>query len=129
MKEGLKPGLEYELVRVVTRDLCVLASRTPPVFATAEMLKLMEFAAYHVLEPFYDETESSVGVRAEVEHLAATPPGMRVRAVARLRHVEGRRCFFDLEAFDEKERIGQGTHERFVIDLERFRDRVEKKLQ
>lgn len=127
MKEGLRPGLEHELTRVVTRDLCVLAERTPPVFATAEMVRLMEFAAYYVLEPFYDENESSVGLRVEVEHLAATPPGMRIRAAARLTRIEGRRTFFDLTAYDEKEQIGRGTHERLVIDVNRFRDRLSGK--
>ena len=128
MKDGLKIGLEYELVRVVTRDLCVLATRTPPVFATAEMVKLMEFAAYQVLEPFYEEYETSVGVRVEVRHLAPTPVGMRVRAKARLTRIDGRRFLFDIDASDEKEQIGRGTNERFVIDVDRFRDRIEKKM-
>lgn len=128
MKEGLKIGLEHELVRVVTRDLCVLATRTPPVLATAEMVKLMEFAAYQVLEPFYEEQETSVGVRVEVQHLAPTPLGMRVRAKARLIQIDGRRFFFDIEANDEKEQIGRGTNERFVVDVDRFRTRLEKKM-
>ncbi len=128
MKDGLKIGLEHELVRVVTRDLCVLATRTPPVFATAEMVKLMEFAAYQVLEPFYEEQETSVGVRVEVQHLAPTPLGMRVRAKARLIQIDGRRFFFDIEANDEKEQIGRGTNERFVVDVDRFRVRLERKM-
>ena len=128
MIDGLKIGLEHEIVRVVTRDVCVLATRTPPVFATAEMVKLMEFAAYQVLEPFYEEQETSVGVRVEVQHLAPTPLGMRVRAKARLTQIDGRRFFFDIEAYDEKEQIGRGTNERFVIDVDRFRDRLEKKM-
>ena len=128
MKDGLKIGLEHEIVRVVTRDVCVLATRTPPAFATAEMVKLMEFAAYQVLEPFYEEQETSVGVRVEVQHLAPTPLGMRVRAKARLTQIDGRRFFFDIEAYDEKEQIGRGTNERFVIDVDRFRDRLEKKM-
>ena len=128
MKDGLKPGLEHELVRVVTRDLCVLATRTPPVLATAEMVRLLEFAAYQVLEPYYEEQETSVGVRVEVQHLAPTPVGMRFRAKARLARIDGRRFFFDLEAYDEKEQIGRGTNERFVIDIDRFRDRLERKM-
>jgi predicted thioesterase len=128
MKDGLKIGLEHELERVVTRDLSVLATKTPPVFATAEMVKLMEFAAYQVLEPFYEDHETSVGVHVEVQHLAPTPVGMRVRAKARLTRIDGRRFFFDIEAYDEKEQIGRGTNERFVIDVERFRDRLEQKM-
>lgn len=127
MKSGLKPGLEYELVRVVTPDRTVLQKRTIPVFATAEMVKLMEFAAYQALEPFYEDHESSVGVHVEVRHLAATPLGMTVRAVARLTRLESQLCFFDLVAYDEQEKIGEGTHERFIIDVNRFRARLEKK--
>jgi predicted thioesterase len=127
MKSGLKPGLECELVRVVTPDRTVLQKRTVPVFATAEMVKLMEFAAYQALEPFYEDHESSVGVHVEVRHFAATPLGMTVRAVARLTRLESRRCFFDLAAYDEQEKIGEGTHERFIIDVNRFRARLEKK--
>ena len=81
MKPGIRPGLEHELVRRVTPDRTVLQKRTTPVFATAEMVKLMEFAAYKALEPFYEDHESSVGVHVEVRHLAATPLGMTVRAV------------------------------------------------
>jgi len=129
MKEGVKPGLEHELVRIVTRDLSVLATRTPPAFATAEMIRLMEYAAYQALDPFYEDHESSVGVRIEVEHLAPTPLGMRVRASARLIRLEGRRCFFEVEAHDEREQIGRGTHERFVIETARFATRLEDKLK
>ena len=128
MKKGVKPGLEHELARVVTRDLSVLATRTPPVFASAEMIRLMEYAAYQVLEPFYEDHESSVGVRIEVEHLAPTPLGMRVRALARLARIEGQRYFFELAAYDEKEQIGRGTHERFIIETARFAKRLDSKL-
>jgi fluoroacetyl-CoA thioesterase len=129
MKHGLKTGLEHELARVVTREMCVLATRTPPVFATAEMIKLMEYAAFLVLEPFYEDNESSVGIQVDVHHQAATPLGMRVRAVARLTRIEGRRCSFGLRAYDEKEQIGQGNHERVIIDIDRFRDRLDSKIQ
>ncbi len=128
MKKGVKPGLEHEITRVVTRDLSVLATRTPPVFATAEMIRLMEYAAYQVLEPFYEDHESSVGIRIEVEHLAPTPLGLRVRALARLTRIEDRRYLFELEAYDEKEQIGRGSHERFVIETTRFAKRLDSKL-
>jgi predicted thioesterase len=128
MKQGLEPGLEHELERVVTPSESVLQERTSPVFATAEMVKLMEFTAYTLLEPYYEDHESSVGVHVEVRHLAATPVGMRVRAVARLTRIEGRRCFFDISAYDEREPIGEGTHERVIIDVNRFREKLEAKL-
>lgn len=130
MKQGLKPGLDQELTRVVTREMCVRAMKdVPAVLATAELIRLMEMAAYHLLEPFYEGNEASVGTRVDVRHTAATPQGMRVRAIARLTSLDGRRCFFDIEAYDEIERIGHGSHERFVIDIGRFRERTEKKLR
>jgi predicted thioesterase len=127
MKPGIRPGLEHELVREVTPHRTVLQKRTAPVFATAEMVKIMEFAAYKALEPFYEDHESSVGVHVEVRHLSATPLGMTVRAVARLTRIEDRRYFFDLTAYDEQEKIGEGTHERFIIDVNRFHESLEKK--
>ncbi len=129
MKPNVKPGLEHEIVRVVTRELSVRGMRdVPPVFATAEMIRMMEMAAYHLLEPFYEEGEASVGTAIDVRHTAATPLGMRVRARARLTKVDGKRFLFDVAAFDEKERVGAGTHERFVIDIDRFRTRMDKKI-
>lgn len=130
MKQNLKPGLEQELERVVTRELSVKGlGDVPPVLATAEMIRMMEMAAHHLLQPFYDEGESSVGTRIDVRHTAATPLGMRVWARARLTEVDENRCLFEVTAFDEKEEVGRGTHERFVIEVARFRSRMEKKLQ
>jgi predicted thioesterase len=68
-----------------------------------------------------------VGVGVNIRHLAATPLGMTIRAQAELLSVEGRRLTFRVEAFDEVERIGEGEHQRVIIDMERFRDRVEAK--
>jgi len=130
MKGNLKPGLEQELERVVTREISVIGlNDVPPVLATAEMIRLMEMAAHHLLQPFYEEGESSVGTKVDVSHTAATPLGMRVWARARLTEVDGRRCVFDVTAFDEKEEVGRGSHERFVIEVARFRSRMEKKIQ
>jgi predicted thioesterase len=130
MKQNLKPGLEQELERVVTRELSVRGlGDVPLVLATAEMIRMMEMAAHHLLQPFYDEGESSVGTRVDVRHTAATPLGMRVWARARLTEVDGNRCLFEVTAFDEREEVGRGTHERFVIEVARFRSRMEKKLQ
>ncbi len=129
MKPGLKPGLEQDLIRVVTRDLCVSQiTGLPSVLATAEMIRMMEMAAYLLLQPYYEPSEASVGTAVNIRHLKAAPLGVQVRAVAKLTGVDGRRCLFEVAAFDEKEKIGEGTHERFVIDLERYRARLEAKL-
>lgn len=130
MKGNLRPGLEHDLERVVTRELSVQGLRgVPPVLATAEMIRLMEIAAHLLLEPFYEEGESSVGTKVDVRHTAATPLGMRVRAHAKLVAIDRNRYSFDVTAFDEQGEIGCGTHERTVIDVVRFRASVEKKLQ
>lgn len=130
MKTGLKPGLEHDLTRVVTRELAVSAATgLPPVLATAEMIRMMEYAAFLLLAPFYDEGEASVGTAVSVRHLAAAPLGMKVRATAVLTGIDGRRCTFDVTAFDETERIGEGTHERVVVDLARLRAKLEGKLK
>jgi predicted thioesterase len=68
-----------------------------------------------------------VGVEVDVQHLSATPVGMRVRAQAELTAIEGRKLTFRVEAFDEVEKIGEGEHGRVIIDLERFKERVEAK--
>ena len=128
--KALRPGLEHELERVVTRELSVRALRdVPPVLATAEMIRLMEMAAHLLLEPFYEEGESSVGTKVDVRHTAATPLGMRVRTRAKLIAVDRERYDFEVAAFDELGEIGRGTHERRVIDVARFRAGIERKLQ
>ena len=130
MKKNPPPGLEHDLERVVTRELIARGLRdVPPVLATAEMIRLMEIAAHLLLEPFYGEGESSVGTKVDVRHTAATPLGMRVRTQAKLVAVDGNRYHFEVASYDEKGEIGRGTHERTVIDVARFRDGVEKRLQ
>jgi len=129
MREKLRPGLEQDLERVVTKELSVQGLRgVPPVLATAEMIRLMEIASHLLLEPFYEEGESSVGTKVDVRHTGATPLGMRVRAHAKLVAVDGNRYQFEVAVFDEQGEVGRGTHERTVIDVSRFRAGVEKKL-
>jgi fluoroacetyl-CoA thioesterase len=103
-------------------------TQLPPVLATAEMIRLMEYAAFELLQPFYEPGEASVGTAVNVRHTAATPLGMRVRTLARLTGFEGRRYFFEVEAHDEKGEIGKGTHERYLIHIDRFRAGVEEKI-
>jgi len=97
------------------------------VFSTPAMIGLMENAAEKAVRPFLEEGETTVGTRVEVKHLAPTPRGMKVKATATLLKVEGRRLVFKVEAWDEAERIGEGEHERFVVDRTRFMNRVQGK--
>jgi fluoroacetyl-CoA thioesterase len=91
----------------------------PPVFATPMMVTVMENAALNAVRDYLDAGESAVGTLVNVRHLAATPAGQTVTAEAVVTKVEGRRIWFDVIARDGIETIGDGTHERMVVDLAR----------
>lgn len=91
----------------------------PPVFATPMMITVMENAALNAVRDYLDAGESAVGTLVNVRHLAATPAGQTVTAEAIVTKVEGRRIWFDVTARDGIETIGDGTHERMVVDLTR----------
>jgi len=99
----------------------------PPVFATPMMILVMENAALNAIKPFLDAGESAVGTAVDVRHFAATPVGHDVRATAEVVGVEGKRVAFKVSASDGKEEIGSGTHQRIVIDLRSFNERLAKK--
>jgi fluoroacetyl-CoA thioesterase len=92
----------------------------PPVFATPMMVRAMENAALNAIRDYLDPGESAVGTLVNVRHLAATPVGHRVTAEAEVTKVDGRRIEFKVSARDENEEIGNGTHERMVVDLARL---------
>ena len=99
------------------------------VLATPVMINLMEAAALEAIERLLPAGHQSLGTHLNVGHYAATPVGMRLRATALVTHVTGRTVEFRVEAFDEKERVGDGTHTRVVVNVERFDQRVQRKLQ
>jgi fluoroacetyl-CoA thioesterase len=101
----------------------------PPVFATAFMVGLLEWACMESMRPHLDHGEQSVGTGIWVTHTAATPPGLTVTVEVKLTHVEGRRLLFEVSAHDGVDPIGSGTHERFVIDGARFATRANEKGQ
>src|SRR5215467_6075857 len=98
------------------------------VLATPVMINLMEAAALDAIEHLLPSGYQSLGIRLDVTHHAATPIGMRVTATARVLAVEGRTVRFSVEARDEKEMIGGGTHERVIVNVARFDERVQRKL-
>jgi len=98
------------------------------VFATPAMIGLMEKAALSSVEPLLPEGYTTVGTKVDVQHLAATPLGGVVEARSELREVDGRRLVFTVEARDEQELVGKGTHERFIIPTEKFLQKVAGKL-
>ncbi len=100
-----------------------------PVLASKEMILAMEFAAMDAIRPFLDPGETSAGISFDVQHLAATPPGHRVRAEAEVIKQDGKRLEFKVRADDEIEEIGSGIHRRGVIDLAKFQARVKTKIK
>src|SRR5215813_15530478 len=96
----------------------------PPVFATPMMVTAMENAALNAVRNYLEPGESAVGTEVNVHHLAATPVGHRITAEAVVTRVDGRRIEFNVSARDEIEEIGNGTHERMVVDLTRLGQRL-----
>jgi fluoroacetyl-CoA thioesterase len=99
------------------------------VLATPVMINLMEAAALAAVEHLLPEGCQSLGTSLQVRHIAATPVGMRVRATAQVIRVEGRKIELRVEARDETELIGDGTHERVVVNVAKFDQRVQLKLK
>lgn len=130
LPEELKPGLTglAEIV-VGTRDTAPhVGSGKIGVLATPIMVNLMEAAALQAVEKFMPPGYQTVGTHLDVKHFAATPVGLRVRAEAKLVKVDGRTLTFRIQAADEREPIGEGDHERLIINVERFDQRMQKKL-
>ena len=100
-----------------------------PVYGTPFMCALMENASWTSLVPYLEEGEGTVGTKLEITHDSATPVGMKVWAESEVTAVEGRRIVLKVAAYDERGLIGQGTHERFVIQNERFLAKTAKKLE
>lgn len=128
----LAPGQAAEVHQVVTPDLTadVLGNRGVIVLATPFVVTLMENAAHAVMVPHLPPGGATVGTTVDMRHLAATPIGMTVRARAVLRETDGRRCLFDVEAWDEVEKIAEGRHERYLVSsLERFLARTAAKAR
>ena len=127
--EDIQLGLVGEETTTVSKSLLAshLGSGSVEVYATPGMIALMEAAAVAAIDPLLPEGQSSVGIALHVEHLAATPPDEEVRARAEVIGVDGRKVTFRVQAWDEHELIGEGTHVRYVIDVARFVERVQSK--
>jgi len=131
----LKPGLRYSETLTVTEALSVPAqarhfdpaTEMPPVFATAQMIAFVEWTCVHALAPYLSSDQRTVGTRVEMSHTAATPIGMTVTADVELVEVKDRTLRFRVGCRDEKDPIGEGFHERAVIDNARFMTRLARK--
>ena len=117
---GLVVGAEHTAPRVGSGRVSVLA--------TPVMINLIEAAALAAIEDQLPDGHQSLGIHLDVRHFAATPVGMRVTATAEVLAIDGRTVTFRVEARDEKEVIGDGRHSRVVVNVDRFDERVKKKL-
>lgn len=122
MLQELKPGLTGTAETVVreTNTALAMGSGSLHVFATPSMIALMEQAACNAVAACLDEESTSVGTLVNITHNAATGMGQKVTATATLTAVEGRKLVFEITAADEDKQIGKGTHERFIVNKEKF---------
>ena len=126
----LTPGLDGHSELIVAEEHTAprIGSGLIRVLATPVMINLMEAAALDAAENLIPAGYQSLGIRLDVRHIAATPVGMRVRAVAKLTNVNGRTLEFQVEAHDQKELIGDGLHQRIIVNVSRFDQRLQAKI-
>ena len=129
--DALSIGLKGLAETLVTEEntAAAMGSGLLPVYATPAMLALMEKAAADSVQPFLPEGQGTVGTRLSVSHLAATPIGLTVRAESELIAVDRRKLRFSVRAWAGDELIGEGEHERFIIDNARFLEKALAKRQ
>jgi fluoroacetyl-CoA thioesterase len=123
-------GIQGEQKLLVTGEVAVdfLGLEAARVLGTPYLITYLEITARNLIKPLLGPEEDSVGTNVHINHLAATPIGLQVTFRAEVLSVNDRRVNFRVEAFDEKERIAEGTHERFVVNVPRFASRVQAKM-
>jgi fluoroacetyl-CoA thioesterase len=128
--DKIRPGVIGEHLTTVSDDIAIsfLGLESARVLGTPFLIMLIEMTARNSLKPLLENGFDSVGSDVSIRHLAATPIGMQVRFRTELTEVDGRRVRFRVEAHDEKEKIAEGTHERFIINIARFAERLHAKL-
>ncbi len=123
------PGLSGLSEMVVAEEDLVshLGSVPVDVLSTPRLIQLIETAAVHAIQSYLSSDQLSLGTQVNIKHLSATPLGMKVTAHALLKSVEKNRFYFIVDAYDEKEKVAEGEHERIVVSKERFLQKVEAK--
>ena len=126
----VKPGITLEQKRIVLQEdaITFLGVDVQPSLATPSMIRWMEFAARDAVLPHLDQGLDTVGTVVHVSHLAPTPLGETVTYRATVTAVDDRKLTFAVEAEDSRQVVGKGTHERFIIDIERFAARLRKQF-
>lgn len=127
--KNLEVGITGKKNLVVTEAMTAkeMGSGELPVYATPGMIALMENTAYESVSDYLEDGQGTVGTLLNVKHLSATPVGMEVTCESRLIEIDRKRLVFEVKAYDETGCIGEGTHERFIIDNQKFLDRAEGK--
>lgn len=130
MTDQLEVGMTFERTLTVTEALTAgqLHRRGIYVLSTPEMIRLVEHCALDGAQAFLQPNQNTVGTRVDVRHLAGTPMGMQVTARCTLVEIDRRRLVFQAEVHDELEKVGEGTHERFIVDAEKQLARIQEKL-
>ncbi len=131
MSSVFQPGMTHELkVKTTPEDSAQkFYPHLPDVFATPFLAGLMERVSAELINMHLKPGEQSVGISMDLKHMAATPLGMEIRVRTEVTAVEGRKLTFRLEAFDDVEKIGEASHERFVIQADKFNARVAEKAK
>ena len=131
MGHTLAVGMTQSATEKVTKGNTAktVGSGSMDVYATPAMACLMERASAELAQAHLPEGKTSVGISLQIEHKMPTPVGMEVRAEAKLIGIEGRKLRYEVRAFDEKDEIGSGLHERFIVDSDRFMEKAEGKYR
>lgn len=122
-------GIKEKIEKVVEEENLASSMKSGllPVFATPGMVALMEETSWKCVAPYLEEGCGTVGTSLEIKHVAATPLGMKVYCESELVEVDGRRLVFNVKVYDEKELIGEGKHERFIVNNEKFTAKANSK--
>ncbi|MFZ5945250.1 MAG: thioesterase family protein [Bacillota bacterium] len=129
MEFNLSVGLEGAAQELVTQENTAkkYGSGDIEVYATPAMIGLMENASLKAVDPLLPEGFATVGMHVDIKHLASTPIGMNVEAKAVLQGIDNKKLTFSVQAFDERELIGEGTHVRYIIQQDKFLNRTKEK--
>lgn len=127
----LKTGIRNTKELTVTEDMTAAAAGSggQRVFSTPHMIALMETTAWASVEPYLEEGKSTVGTHLDIAHLSASPVGAHIICESELTEIDRRKLVFNVRASDDAGLIGEGTHERFIIDIEKFMNNTEGKIK
>ncbi|HYH41515.1 MAG TPA: thioesterase family protein [Burkholderiales bacterium] len=124
LKVGMKSTLEWEVTERYTT-----ARGEYKVFSTPSMCLMAEQACHQLITPHLKPGQGQVGIQITIRHMAATPIGKKVRAEVEVTEIDRRRVAFQVKIFDDVEQVGEVSHERFVIDLDKYTERLKKKIE